>query len=137
MTLTDLLKRHEGYSRSPYRCTAGALTIAHGRNLDAVGIDKDEAEYLLNRDIDRAVANLRNEPYWLDLSEVRQAVLISMVFNLGWGGFCAFQRMRAELKAKDYAGAASEMLSSKWAMQVRRRSTELAQMMESGEWSTP
>ena len=81
MSLTDLLKRHEGYSRSPYRCTAGALTIGYGRNLDDVGIDRDEADYLLNRDIDRAVSNLRNEPYWLDLSEVRQAVLISMVFN--------------------------------------------------------
>lgn len=132
--LIELLKRHEGYSRIVYRCTANRQTIGFGRNLDDVGIDREEAEYLLRRDIQRAEDKLQSEGYFNLLSDVRKAVLISMVFNLGWGGFLAFQNMRARLRQGDFVGAASEMLISKWANQVKGRAAELAQMMEMNEW---
>lgn len=135
--LIELLKRHEGYSRVPYRCTANRQTIGFGRNLDDVGIDREEAEYLLKRDILRAEDKLRDEPYFELLSDVRKAVLISMVFNLGWGGFLSFQNMRTKLRQGDFAGAAREMLASKWATQVKNRSVELAQMMETNQWAKP
>lgn len=50
MNLTALkeeLIRDEGLRLKPYRDTVGKLTIGVGRNLDDVGITKDEAMHLL------------------------------------------------------------------------------------------
>jgi len=134
MDVAELIKRHEGYSRTVYRCTANRQTIGFGRNLDDVGISREEAEWLLNRDIDRAIASLRTELYWLDLSDVRQAVLIDMVFNLGWAGFAKFARLRMALGRRDWDAAANEMRDSAWFKQVGTRSQRLMVMMRSGIW---
>lgn len=136
MNVVELLKQHEGYSRSVYRCSSNRQTIGYGRNLDDVGISREEAEWLLKRDIDNAVAFLRNEPYWLDLNEVRQAVLIDMSVNLGWPRFSAFKKMRSALILANYKLAAAEMLDSRWAEQVKNRAKRLSEMMASGEWKT-
>ncbi len=41
--LRQMLIRHEGLRRKPYRDTVGKLTIGAGRNLDDVGITREEA----------------------------------------------------------------------------------------------
>ena len=41
--LIAMLIKHEGIMTIPYRCTAGKLTVGVGRNLDDVGITRDEA----------------------------------------------------------------------------------------------
>lgn len=133
-TVTDLLRLHEGYRRHPYQCTAGKATIGIGRNLDDVGIDEDEASYLMGRDIERAVQHLRLEPYWIDLSPVRQAVLIDMVFNLGWTRFSAFTKFREALRAGWYKIAADEMVNSAWYRQVGDRAKRLTGMMHLDRW---
>lgn len=130
----ELLKRHEGFRKHPYRCTAGKVSVGFGRNLDDVGISEEEATYLLERDVLWAVAHLQREPYWVELNEQRQAVLINMVFNLGWTGFSKFRRMLAYIRVADYSGAAEEMLNSAWAEQVKGRSSELARIMRTGRW---
>jgi lysozyme len=134
LNVSDLLKLHEGFSASPYRCTAGKTTIGHGRNLEDRGITREEADYLLSNDIMEAVKHLRDEPYWLDLGEVRQSVLIDMVVNMGWTRFCGFRRMREALAAGDYHLASVEMTDSAWYAQVGQRSARLCRMMDSGEW---
>jgi lysozyme len=137
MDVVELLKRHEGFSRTPYRCTAGKVTIGFGRNLESQGISEAEAEWLLERDVDRAIGSLRTEPYWLDLSDVRQAVLIDMVFNLGWAGFAKFARLRMALGRQDWDAASNEMRSSLWFKQVGTRSQRLCVMMQTGLWPQP
>ena len=134
MDVTELLKLHEGFSRTVYRCTAGRQTIGFGRNLDDVGLSREEAEWLLKRDIERAISSLRTEPYWLDLSDVRQAVLIDMVFNLGWAGFAKFARLRMALGRKDWDAAANEMRDSAWFKQTGTRSQRLSVMMRAELW---
>lgn len=133
-SVAALIRLHEGYRRHPYRCTANKLTIGVGRNIEDVGIDEDEASYLLSRDIERAYQHLRMEPYWLDLSEVRQAVLIDMVFNLGWNGFAAFKLLRGALERGDYKEAADQMVNSSWYGQVGNRAKRLVGMMQFGVW---
>ncbi len=135
MNVTDLLKREEGFRPTPYLCSQGKQTIGYGRNLEDRGITEPEAAWLLERDIEGCVAKLRDEAYWLDLNEVRQAVLISMVFQMGWVGFQGFKNTRACIAAKRYYEAANHMLNSKWATQTRARANRLARMMETGEWS--
>lgn len=134
----DALKKqlvlHEGLKLTPYRCTADKLTIGVGRNLDDVGITQAEAEFLLDNDILRCCDDLdRNMSWWRDLSETRQRVLIDMVFNLGISRFMKFQNAIDALANGNYAGAAAEMLDSRWANQVGQRATRLAQAMETDQ----
>ena len=132
-SVDELLIHHEGLRLRPYRDAANKLTIGVGRNLDDVGLSKDEAMLLLRNDIRRAAAALDEKlPWWKSLSEARQKVLVSMAFNLGVGGLLGFQGMLAALRDGDYAAAADHMLASKWASQVGTRAVELAYMMENG-----
>ena len=132
--LIDQLKRHEGYRQFPYKCSAGALTVGYGRNLDANGVGKGEAESMLWLDVSRTRAKLEKYPTYHYLDEVRQMVLINMGFNLGIDGLMKFRRMWAALIVEDYENAAKEMLSSRWARQVGSRADELAEQMRTGEW---
>jgi len=130
-----LVKRHEGLRLKPYKDTVGKLTIGYGRNLEDVGITLEEAELMLEHDLDRALKDAREVIAGFDeLDEVRQAVLVDMAFNLGRAGLAGFRNMRAALALGDFERAASEMLDSLWARQVGRRAQELADMMRSGQW---
>ena len=132
-TIDQLLIYHEGLKLKPYMDGRNKLTIGVGRNLEDLGLSKDEAMFLLHNDIDRVRRELdKSLPWWRKLSEVRQKVLISMAFNLGTGGLLQFNRMLSALQDGDYAAAAEEMLSSVWANQVGTRAIELADMMENG-----
>jgi len=131
---TQQLKTDEGLRLKPYHCTAGALTIGYGRNLDAVGITEEEADLMLRADIiiaERGAEALVGN-VWDQLSPARQAVLINMTFNLGRTRLAAFKNFLAALRATDYNTAASEMLDSRWANQVGDRATRLADQMRRG-----
>lgn len=132
----NLIKRHEGLELKPYRCPAGRLTIGYGRNLDDVGIDEQEAENMLVRDMMKVVKGLReNIPGFDELTSARQAVLIDMAYNLGLEGLLKFKRMLGHVVTFEWAQAAEEMLNSKWARQVGSRANRLATMMETGRWA--
>ena len=51
--LRSQLERHEGLRLKPYRDTVGKLTVGYGRNLEDVGISRDEADFMLDNDIDQ------------------------------------------------------------------------------------
>ena len=135
MTLEELIEKHEGYRQYPYKDSVGVLTIGIGRNLEAVGIRHSEARYLLRQDILVARFHLlKLVPLLNQLDEVRQAVLISMCFNLGAAGLGRFKKMLEAVGLKQWGRSAEEMLDSRWATQVGRRADELAKMMRTGEW---
>ena len=130
-SLTHQLKVHEGIKRFPYTDTVGKLTIGVGRNLDDRGLSDSEVEYLLQNDLRLSAFELdKAYPDWWRQTATRRAVLIDMMFNLGRPRFLTFKKFLAALKACDYHTAATEMLDSKWAKQVGRRSQVLAYMME-------
>jgi len=131
---TQQLKTDEGLRLKPYRCTAGALTIGYGRNLDAVGITEEEADLMLRVDVEIAERGAKAlvGNVWDQLSPARQAVLINMTFNLGRTRLAAFKNFLAALRAADYQTAADEMLDSRCANQVGDRATRLADQMRNG-----
>lgn len=133
----DLI-RHEGEVNHAYQDSEGYLTIGVGRLIDkrrGGGITHEEAMYLLDNDIKRAVDELLTQhPFVRSLGDVRQEVLANMAFNMGLPTLNQFQRMWAAIEAGHYHRAAREMLHSKWAHQVGRRATELAECMRTGEW---
>jgi lysozyme len=133
VTLAADLVRDEGLKLKPYRCTAGKLTIGVGRNLDDVGISRDEAMYLLENDIARVSADAKHAfPWFARLDPVRQDVVLNMIFNLGINRFSQFHQTIKCIEAFDYAGAADRMLQSLWAKQVGQRAVRLANQMRSG-----
>ncbi len=130
----EQVRRHEGFRQFPYRDTVGKLTIGIGRNLDDVGITRQEAEFLLGNDLAKCHEKIRKWPWWDSLNPPRQGVLLNMCFNLGFGGLSRFRNTLARIEAGDWEGASRGMLKSKWARQVGRRAQELAEQMRTGEW---
>ncbi len=128
--LESQLKRHEGLRLKPYHDTVGVLTIGYGRNLEEITITGEQAEIWLKEDIEAATRDLeRAFPIVLELSEVRQRVLINMTFNMGINRLKGFKKMWRALEQKYYFAAAKEMANSKWHSQVGKRAEELENMM--------
>jgi len=143
MTIEELLIGHEGIRRLVYDDATGKPlkpgmklvgwpTIGVGRNCANPGVSHEEAILLLQNDIAERQTGLRNAlPCFEALSEVRQAVLISMSF-MGLAKLLKFKKMLGYLEQGNYEQAAVQMLASKWARDVKRtRANELAQMMRS------
>jgi lysozyme len=134
--LLSLLSDHEGRRPYPYVDTVGKTTIGIGRNLTDIGLSSAEIDFLYRNDVERVVADLDRElPWWRELDEPRQAVLLDMCFNLGIGGLLGFRNTLDAIRRRDFQSAGKGMRASKWARQVKRRAERLARMMETGEWA--
>ena len=132
--ILTILRRREGFSRLPYKCPAGHLTVGYGHNLEC-GISAEAAEFILRQDVEAAVSAVKGAfVWWNKLNDVRRFVLVDMCFNLGISSLKRFKKMLAACAAGDYETAALEMLLSRWALQVGARARENAAMMKSGEW---
>jgi len=160
-SIEDQLILHEGLRLEPYICPAGYWTIGVGRNLESKGltgteqkfifgrddyskqeviellkkrgITKDEALFLLRRDIEDAVQDLKNFDWFEALDPIRRKVVIDMRYNLGPTRFRGFKKMIAALARGDYKAAATEMVDSAWYHQVGTRARRLVEMMRTGE----
>ena len=136
MNMDDLklqLVKHEGLELMPYKCTAGKLTIGVGRNIEDRGISYAEAMMLLENDVILYTAELEKVyPVVKELDAVRKMTLINMAFNLGITKIKLFKLMWAAIENGDFETAAQEMLSSKWASDVGKRSLELSEQMRTG-----
>ena len=131
------IKRHEGLSLYPYKCTSGKITIGFGRNIEDRGISEAEADFMLMNDINNCIDELSNCKYantYNLLDEVRKSVLINMCFNIGLPSLIKFKKMWAALSVGNYETAADEMRDSRWFEQVPRRASELIQQMRTGKY---
>ena len=147
MTVTDLIRRHEGCILSPYRDSRGILTVAVGHNLEAHPLPGEtypltaaRAEEIFAADLEVVRAALAKALPWLGLPDdaaqasPRQAVLLDMGFNLGPGGILAWTPTLTLCEAGQWPLAAAHLRGSLWARQVGPRAQEDAAMLESGLW---
>jgi lysozyme len=132
--LEEMLIKHEGLRLKPYKDSVGKTTIGIGRNLDDIGISKDEAIVLLRNDIKTATYEANKYPWFKVMNEPRQNVIISMIFNLGAVGFSHFKQTITYLENGQYELASAQMLKSKWATQVGKRAIELSEMIRTGQF---
>lgn len=140
-----LLRLHEGLRLKAYLCTEKKLTIAIGHNLIANPIEglgpdsKISYEYALaicTMDIMNVLDEITKHFAWAwNLDEVRFAVIVDMLFNMGLDRFSTFKKFLAAAERGAYENASLEMLDSKWAGQVKTRATRLAGMMFQGVWA--
>jgi len=151
------LVAHEGLRLDVYKDTLGINTVGIGRNLDDRGISKEEldwmdipsidhifsdgiteadAMYLAQNDVQIVEQELvRAHPCVDELDAVRQLVLMDMAFNMGVPRLRKFQKMWNAVHEKKFDIAAKEMLDSRWANQVKSRSTKLSHAMHHGEFN--
>lgn len=143
----EQLKRHEGLRLYVYDDATGREirkgsrvqghpTIGVGRLLtSARGLSTIEIEMLLENDIEVVVDELnRNIPWWNDLNEARQAVMVNLCFNLGWPRLSLFENMLDAAEKGNWDRAADELMDSKWFRQVGLRGLELVEQLRSGAW---
>jgi len=116
-----LLAKHEGSRTKAYKDSKGIWTI------EAVNIIFEADLGAVLRDIHRAF------PWFEDLDEVRQAVIIDVVFNMGLPRFRGFKNTIRAIEKGNYRKAAEELLDSKAARELPIRYDELAQMLLTGE----
>lgn len=133
--LEAMLELHEGYRTFPYYDSVGKLTIGIGFNIEDVGLLPDEITFILRNRINLVRTRLADEfPFFGNLDEVRQSVLIDMAYNLGISKLRKFRQTLKSIEQGDYASASVQMLDSLWARQVGVRAKRLSKMMETGEW---
>jgi lysozyme len=141
MAMNDLvrqLKSDEGEIPHAYQDHLGFWTIAVGRFIDkrkGGGLRPKEIDFLLTNDIeDRVQALNKALPWFTDLDEARQGVLLNMAFQLGTAGLLAFTTTLTHVRAGRYDEAATAMLQSKWAQQTPERAERMAEQMRTGKW---
>ena len=133
------LKLDEGYKLKAYKDTLGNWTIGVGRLVDdrkpGAGLRPKEMDYLLTNDVeDRVQALTTRLPWFIQLDEARQGVLLNMSFQLGVDGLLGFKNTLELVRTGKYIEAANAMLQSKWAGQTPERAERLSKQMASGVW---
>lgn len=143
----QITKVEEGFSATPYYCTEKYPTVGFGVRLG----DKDTPLYHYDIAVTKRTART-----WLeDILELRQdnvksnnalcvaysvcddlrkAVLLSMIYQMGMTGVSKFKKTIDHLEHGDYERASNEMLDSKWAKeQTPERAQRHAHMIRYGK----
>ncbi len=73
-------------------------------------------------------------PWFVDLDDVRQAVVISMCFQMGLRGLLEFQHTLQALRDQRWNDAAGGIRDSMWHKQTFARAERAARAIETGAW---
>jgi lysozyme len=139
--IQSLIRVEEGTEHAAYpdAITRGApWTIGCGHTGPEVhpGLVWSDAQIdaALDADIAHATDGCRAHlnPWFDDLDEVRQAVLIGMAFQMGIHGLLKFVHFLDAMRNQQWQAAASAMLDSLWAKQTPNRAARAARAIETG-----
>lgn len=137
--MVEILKKNEGLRLTPYKCSAGKLTIGYGHTgpsvVEGLKWTKAHAEHVLLNDTRNAAADLDwHLPWWRGLNDARQEALCDMCFNLGISRLQGFRKMLDALRTRNWQEAAVQCLDSRYARQVGNRAKRNAFVFEHGRW---
>jgi lysozyme len=138
MDIRQQLIRDEDCKLYAYPDKFGYITIGIGRLIDkrkGGGISQEEADYLFEHDIQKIKAAVAaNIPFFKNLNDARQGVLLNMCFNMGINDLLGFPKMLAAMEREDWIDAGKHLLGSLYAKQLPARAGRLAQQLVTGEW---
>ncbi|MCQ8279840.1 glycoside hydrolase family protein [Acetobacteraceae bacterium KSS8] len=131
--LRVLLTRQEGNRSVMYTDTTGNKTVGIGHNM-SIAQSAFVIDALYSCDVTGSEKSLdAHLPWWRSLDPVRQAALMDLMFNMGWGSLGTFTNTLRAFSQGNYDAAANGLLNSLWARQVGHdRSTDLAGMVRTG-----
>ena len=135
--IKNMIKKHEGFRDHVYKDSVGVLTGGWGHAFyEKSKLSDLVVKILFEEDFNDAKEDFKHfqskHRLWL-LNDVREAVLIDMMFNLGYVKLSKFEKFIAAMQDENYLLAADEMKDSKWYKQVGVRGQRLREMMKTGE----
>lgn len=147
MNIIALLNYEEGYSEKPYYCSAGYPTIGVGQRIGPKGsplklyeftVSKPLAAVWLSEKVKETMADMDKyqniKAAMSACNEPRQAVLISMAYQMGADGLSRFTNTLKSVAAEHWHEAQAGMLASLWAKQTPNRANRHALQMLTGNW---
>lgn len=141
MDLKTQLIAEEGRRHESYRDTLGVWTIGIGHVDPSIreGVIWNDAmiDAVFARDVTEKAAEVTKAlPWFAQLNEPRQAVLLQMAFQMGTHGLLQFTQTLGAVRDARWHDAAGGMLASTWAKQTPGRVGRLAHQMATGEWQS-
>lgn len=130
------LEEEEGNKPYAYQDHLGYWTIGIGILIDkrkGGGLRPEEVTFIFENRMRILSAELQERlPWFKDLADARQRVLMQMAFQMGVDGLMGFKNTLKMIEEGKYMMAAAGMLQSKWAKQTPDRAERLSKMMETG-----
>ena len=145
--IISLLNVEEGYSETPYYCSAGYPTIGVGQRIGPKGAPLKLYEFTVSKALaavwlaDKVKETLADMDKYPNIraamavcNESRQAILISMAYQMGADGLSKFTNTLKSVATQNWHAAQAGMLASKWAKQTPNRANRHAIQMLTGSW---
>ena len=134
VALEAQLTLDEGRIYKPYHDSVGKLTIGVGRNLSDVGVNDAEIDLMFQNDVNNAINGLnQNLPWYVNMDEIRQRVLVDLCFNLGINQLVTWNETLQLIQSGQYEAAADHLMTLPWYKEVGQRGVRLVSMMRTGE----
>ncbi len=143
--ITQLLTYEEGYRKLPYLCSEGYPTIGIGKRIGCKGVplsayriscSRQMAELWLEEEVKEILIQLNKYTWFIGLDYSRQAIMVSMAYQMGVEGLLCFSNMIRALEANEYPQAAVEALDSRWYRQTPERAQRHAMVIDTGDIHT-
>ncbi len=139
--IIKLLTFEEGYRESAYYCSEGYPTIGIGKRIGSKGASLDSyrftlpltvAQDWLEEETDVLVKRMQKYSWFNGLNADRQAIILSMAYQLGVAGLFMFQNMIRAIEAEEWEQVEVEALDSRWYRQTPKRAVRHAQVLRTG-----
>ena len=118
MTALKLIADEEGFRNKPYKCSEGVLTFGHGLTY----ITESESLDILQNRVYQITNDLGDKYDWFNnLTDNRQSIIVSMVYQLGLNGFSKFKKAILAIEKEDWSKACEEFKDSRAYSQTKNR----------------
>lgn len=135
-----LVREEEGCLRRAYREQLGNWTVGIGHLLDhplGKPLTDNQIERLFSADLELARSTARSlvgDDVWSMLSPARQAVLVSMAFQLGADKLSRWNRFLRDIESGDFYQAAMGARQNLWFRQTPWRAERQLKMLTTDRW---
>ncbi len=113
----------------------GHLVIGYGRDLDVIGIDRPEADHLLENDVTRTIAEAMQAWAWLPKieDEPRAAAIVELAVYRGVAALCLDTAFIGACAKGQYNDAAEALERSVWRSEREAVALRLAYQIRTGK----
>ena len=134
--LKEMIIKHEGHEARVYKCPNGFDTIGYGFAIKDLFMDKEIADFILDKKIRGLLAGIEANDDWdkwfWDKPQNVKEVLVNMIYQIGFSGVRKFKKTIQYIKDDNFLLASEEMLDSKWARSDSpNRAKELSDIIKS------